>query len=212
MTMRLLILAALMPVALFAAAPASPPADFFDTFNRLSVFVDSDEVGPLELAQASLLGARFFSVGAAGLPKAESWFASAPSRGRASIAGLFVAIHGRQEHLSAIQRELEANRTKRAWIYELVGTRENFHIAMENGENWKPLMRVLPSTEGCRALAMNCMKSRDPLVRRTGVYWGYWFASPAYWTAARDIAARDSDELARYMAGYLIRSEQSAAR
>jgi hypothetical protein len=127
------------------------------------------------------------------------------------MSGLFLAIHGRQEHRDGIQRELESNRTKRAWLYELVGTRENFDMAMESGEMWKPLMRVLPSTTGCRLLALSCMKSRDALVRRTGLYWGYWFATPDYWAAARRMAAGDADPLAKWMAERLIRGEKKAA-
>ncbi len=210
--MRLRSLFALSLVLPFAAfAQAEPPADFFDTFNRLSILVDQEELSPMDFARGSMLASQFFSVGAPGLPKAQSWFSTAPTRGRASMSGMFLAIHGKQEHLDAVQRELETNRTKREWLYELVGTAENFNIAMENGETWKPLMRALPSTAGCRALALSCMQSRDALVRRTGLYWGYWFATPSYWAAAEKIRSGDPDPLARRMAEYLAHSEKKAA-
>lgn len=198
----------LFPLAVFAA---EPPADFFDTFNKLSVIVDSDDPGAMELAHGSLLATRFFSVGPPGLPKAQSWFDGAPTRGRASMAGLFLTLHGKDEHLEHVQRALETDVAKRRWIYELVGTPNNFNIAMANGETWKPFLRVLPSTDGCRKLSANCMKSSDALVRRTGVYWGYWFADKAYWTQARELATSDPDALTRRMADFLLRSETSRA-
>ena len=210
MFLRLFFLLAL-PLTLLAqgAAPAArtdPPANFFDTYNKLSVIVDDEDPDPMDMARGGLLATQFFSVGPAGLPKAQSWFSTAPTRGRASMSGLFLAIHGRPEHLSFVQRALETDRQKRSWIYEMVGTANNFNLSMENGEMWQPFLRVLPKTDGCRTLAANCMKSRDPLVRRTGLYWGYWFATSNYWTQARAVAARDPDPLARQMATYLLRT------
>ncbi len=195
-----------------AAGAAEAPDDFFDTYNRLAIIVDSDDPGPMEMAQGSFLATKFFSVGAAGLPKVQSWFEGAPTRGRASMSGLYLAIHGTPPQLDLIQRQIEANPQKRRWIYELVGTPQNFDLAMANGAMWKPLFRVLPSTAGCRTLASNCMKSRDSLTRRTGLYWGYWFASSNYWNQARDLAERDPDPLARRMANWLISSEKKKAK
>lgn len=211
MRLRFIFALLLLPLVVWAQT-ATSPENFFDTFNKLSILVDQEELAPMDYAKGSFLASKFFSVGEPGLPQAQSWFSTAPTRGRASMSGMFMAIHGKQEHLDGIQRELETNRKKREWIYELVGTAENFNIAMENGETWKPLMRVLPSTAGCRTLALSCMKSRDALVRRTGLYWGYWFATPAYWSAARDLKANDVDPLARRMADYLIRTEKTVAQ
>jgi len=78
------------------------------------------------------------------------------------MAGLYVTIYGKVEDLYAVRKELETNRQKRRWVYDICGNEENFFLSMENAEIWKPLTTLIPSASGPRNLAICCIYSKDP--------------------------------------------------
>ncbi len=181
-----------------------PPNDFAQTFAGLSAMLDQETLSPMDMAEGTYLAARYFSVGQPGLPYTQSRFKHAKTKGEASMAGLYMTIHGKTNEIAAMRRELETAPGKRAWLRELVGSEQNFNFAMEQGEQWAPLVRVLPSTVGAKAFSGTCMQSPDVLVRRAGLYWGYWIASPEYVKAARKCAASDPDPTTRKLAGLVL--------
>ncbi len=204
--MRFRSLIAAAGLILLAAGPAGAavPADFAATYDKLSVLFDQAELSPLDVAGGSLQAARFYGVGRPGLVTNRVWFKAAPTRGRASASGLYLVVHGSTDDLLGVRRELETNRLKRRWLYELVGTEPRFQAALMQGKMWAPLSRVLPATEGCRTLSILCLRSADPLVRRAGAFWGYWFADASYWSAVRRLAERDPEEVNRKVGALLL--------
>lgn len=187
-----------------ARAADKLPDDFAHLYERVSEFLDQTELSPLDLAVGSVNATRFYAAGRAGLPSNRSWFRAAATPGRASAAGLYLCVHGLADDLTGVRLDLETNRTKRIWLNAMVGTEERFQASIVNGKMWAPLSRVLPATDGCRAMAMLCLRSRDALVRRAGAYWGYWFADAPYWSAVRRQAAEDKDSVNRHIAGSLL--------
>ena len=187
------------------------PRGFTATYDELARLVDTEGAGPLEVARGTYLASSFFAVGSPGLPATRTWFRQAGTRGRAAVATMFLASHGTVEDHRDVRHHLETDRAKRAWLFEIVGTPRNTVLAMQDGQTWKPVLRVLPVAAGCSALGGRLMESRDPLVRRAGLYVGYWFATPGYWNVVQALARSDTDALVRWMAELLIRTERSRA-
>lgn len=176
-----------------ALAAAEVPSDFSATFDRVAALVDREALGPVELARGSLDAARLIAVGAPGLPLTEPRFLQAETFGEAAVAGLYMTTWGGSAHLAAIRRELEKNAQKRAWLHQLVGTEEVFLAHLASGGTYQPLIRLLPDVGGARALTMLLMRSGDPLVRRAGLFWGFWLADGTYWSAVRALAKTERD-------------------
>lgn len=211
MRFRSLIVAAALVLAAGRAPAAGVPSDFSATYDKLSALFDQAELSPLDVAGGSLQAARFYGVGRPGLVTNRVWFKAAPTRGRASASGLYLVVHGATDDLLGVRRELENNRLKRRWLYELVGTEPRFQAALMQGKMWAPLSRVLPATEGCRTLSILCLRSADPLVRRAGAFWGYWFADDGYWGYVRRLAERDAEEVNRKVGTLLLQRAPRAA-
>ncbi len=176
-----------------ALAESKVPADFDAMFSRLAELVDSEEVGVLDMARGSYDGARFIGVGAPGVALLDPRFRNAASFGEAAVAGLYMTVWGKPENLNEIRSELESNPLKRKWLSGIVGSEEIFFASMAGGSTYQPLLRLLPSIGGTRSLAMLCIGSKDPLVRRAGLFWGYWLADDAYWKAVRALAKQETD-------------------
>ncbi|HMP77243.1 MAG TPA: hypothetical protein PKE12_13185 [Kiritimatiellia bacterium] len=191
--MRFLFLLMFVLAARPAPAQAVAPPEFQEQFARLAGLVDSEEPGALDLARGSMDAARFVAAGATTVPWVERRFASAASFGEASVAGLYLTVWGKANQLDAIRRELETNATKRKWLAGLVGTESLFMEHLESGATYQPMLRLLPSAGGARSLALKCIDSKDPLVRRAGLFWGYWLADDAYWKAVRALAKKEPD-------------------
>jgi hypothetical protein len=204
-----LLLAAALPAA--AQTRTNLPASFGTDFSEVAAVIGDPEPTPLEIGAASLRATRLFAAGAAGLGYAERQFRSAPDKGSAVLGGLYLCVHGGTQHVYAIRRELETNRTRRVWLNETVATEKHFLWSLDSGEQWKPLARVLPSTTGCRQLSLVCLASADPLVRRGGLFWGYWFPSKPYWESVKKTSAGDKDALTRRLAAVLIAREKENA-
>ncbi len=194
------------PLLLGAAlhAPAELPADFAGQYARLAALVDREELGAMDMARGSLDAARFIAAGTPGIAWLEPRFKNAATFGEASVAGLYLTVWGRDAHWTSILKELEINPQKRAWLNALVGTPERFNASLAGGEAYQPLIRLLPSVGGSRALAMKCIGSKDPLVRRAGLFWGYWLADAPYWKAVRELARTETDRATLHIAQQLL--------
>ena len=120
------------------------------------------------------------------------------------MAGLFVAINGTDAQIDGLRRDLEASKLKQKWLSAMVGSEQQFLSSLNSGEQWKPLLDVLPSTSGCTKLAVSCTKSESPLVRRAGLYWGYWVPTATYWKEVRR-CTQEGDALTRGMAKHLLK-------
>lgn len=190
-----------------AQAPATLPADFTSTFSHLATLVDAEELNPLELARGSFDASRYFAVGAAGVDQNAAWYRQARSFGQACVAGLYVTVWGQPGDLDAVRRELELNRSKRVWLQQMLGTEAQFFTSVESGRDWAHLMSLLPSLGGTRRLTQLCMESRDALVRRSGLFWGYFLADPAYWAKTKVLWQSDADALNRRIATRLLLSK-----
>ncbi len=174
-------------------AAAEVPADFAEAFARVAALVDRETLGPMDLARGSMDAARLIAVGAPGLPLTEPRFLQAETFGEAAVAGLYMTTWGGSAHLASIRRELETNARKRAWLRQLVGTEEVFLAHLASGGTYQPLIRLLPDVGGARALTMLLMRSGDPLVRRAGLFWGFWIADGTYWNAVSALAKTERD-------------------
>lgn len=202
--MRILLLAAAVVFAAALSAPAELPADFGNQYERLAALVDSEELGAMDMARGSLDAARFIAAGAPGIAWLEPRFKNAASFGEASVAGLYLTVWGKDAHWTSILKELESSPQKRAWLNALVGTQERFNASLVGGEAYQPLLRLLPSVGGSRALAMKCIGSKDPLVRRAGLFWGYWLADTSYWKAVRGLTQTETDRTTLHIAQQLL--------
>lgn len=197
---------------LFAAvsfADTPIPADFNETFARLAELIDSDEVGMLDMARGTYDATRFIAVGKEANPILEPKFLKAASFGEASVAGLYLTVWGKESELATIQRELETNPLKRRWLYGIVGTEELFWNSIGDGGRYQPLVRLLPNVGGTRALILKCMQSKDPLVRRAGLFWGYWLADKPYWDAVSSLAKNDDDRTTLRIVQRLLLNKKS---
>lgn len=188
-----------------ACAFAQVPPDFADLFARVAALVDREEVGALDMARGSMDAARLLSVGAAGLDDMHARFRNAATFGEAAVAGVYLTAWGRSEHLALIRRELETNARKREWLKRLVGTSESLDAHLASGAQYQPFLRLLPDLGGTRALVMLLMQSRDPLVRRAGVFWGYWIADANYWSYLRALSSAERDPLTLRLVTMLLR-------
>jgi len=193
-----------------AARGQSVPDDFDATLSSLAALVEQEEMGALDLAKGSYDASRLFAVGAAGLSRAEPRFRSALTLGEASVAGLYMTVWGKQPQIDAVRRELEANPAKRRWLQALVGSEERFAASMATGQQYQPLLRLMPDVGGTRILAMQCLRSRDTLVRRAGMLWGYWLADGAYWSALKGISDIEQDVSTKRLALRLLQKRPAS--
>jgi hypothetical protein len=184
-----------------AALPANYPA----IFGELSALIDGDELGPVEMVRGGWLATRYFAPAAEGLDFNRAQFATARSPGQAGISGLFLAQYGTPSHHQFVCQTLETDRTKRIMMSRIFGNEAAFFQSLENGQYLQPLMDVLPSTAGPRALVRLLIQSKDPLVRRAGLFWGHWFVDGDYWRSVREMAMKDSDPVNRACAIRLLK-------
>ncbi len=184
-----------------AALSANYPA----IFGELAALIDGDELGPVEMVRGGWLATKYFAPAAEGLEFNRARFVAARTAGQAGISGLFLAQYGTPAHHQLVCRTLETDRIKRAMMNRIFGTEEAFFQSLENGQYLQPLMDVLPSTAGSRALLRLFIQSKDPLVRRAGLFWGHWFADGDYWRAVREMATKDPDSVNRACAIRLLK-------
>lgn len=200
----LAVVVALVLTTASAPGAAEAPEGFASTYEDLSALVDGSRAGPVEIARGAYLASWFFSVGGPGLPPSRVWFRRAETRGRAGTAALFLAMHGTPDDHREVRDGLERDRSKHRWLYGLVGNERNLQRSLRDVDLWAPILRGLPGTSGCLALSRLLLASSDPLVRRGGLYLGFWFATPAYWEEVRRRSTTDDDPMTRATARMLL--------
>jgi hypothetical protein len=159
----------------------------------------------LQWTRGIYLGTRIFRFGAAGVPFMRGEFAGAADSDHAFLSGVYVTLCGAPADITSVRTELEQNRRKQVWLQKAFGDAAALSHTMEQGEAWRPALRYLPPVDGVRRLAMSCLQSSDPLVRRAGLYWGSWAADAPYWAAVRGRLKADPDNLTRRFAAFLLR-------
>jgi hypothetical protein len=200
------------------AATADPPAEAPNAppglpaqFDELLSLTRSGDWGPLEWGRSSVLSMRILNNGRKGVPYLRYRFERAAAEEEGFLAGAYLGVHGSDDDHAIVRRELERNPRKRAWLRTLVGDGKALSAALRDGEDWEPAVRFLPTVTGCQRLTRLLIDSEDVLVRRAGLYWGFWVAGPAYWKAVEDRAQNEADPLTRRFAAYLLKTRRSAA-
>ena len=188
---------------------AALPTDYQQTFNALAQRIDGGQLTPLEMVQSGWQAARYFSTGVEGLPFNRDRFECARTPGSAGLSGLFLAVNGSSVYHQYICKLLETDRSKRMLMFRLFGTEAAFFQSLRNGEQMRPLMNALPSTNGIRSLLRRLIRSKDALTRRAGLFWGHWFSDAEYWKSTRSMAAKDPNSINRSCAQRLIKAAQS---
>lgn len=196
---KLLVIVCLLAGSYVWAEPAVP--DYFDdVYASLSGLLDQEELGALEMAKGTYDATRFFAVGKPGVPVLEQRFRQAGTLGEASLAGLYLTVWGQQRQFDLIRAELERNKAKRGMIYSLAGTEKIFFSSLDAGAQYQPMIRLLPSVGGSRTLTRQLLDSPDGLVRRAGLFWGFWLADASFWARVKELAANDPDAVTRQIA------------
>ena len=197
-------LALLIACASVAWADPELPADFHDIYQNLAGLIDREALGPLEMAKGTYDATRFFAVGVPGVPPLEQQYRRAATLGQATVAGLYLTVWGKQRQFDMIRAELERNQAKRRMIYGLCGTEPIFFSALDAGAQYQPLLRLMPSVGGTRTLTRQLRDSPDALVRRSGMFWGFWLADAAFWNRVKEMAQSDPDPVTRRVSARLL--------
>lgn len=204
----------LLPLLLAASVVLADPGlpdDFDATYQSLAGLIDRETIQPLEMAKGTYDATRFFAVGKAGLSPLEERYRRATSLGQATVAGLYLTVWGQQRQFDMIRAELERNKIKRQLIYSLVGTEPIFFSSLAAGAQYQPMLRLLPSVGGSRTLTRQLLDSPDALVRRSGLFWGFWLADGSFWGRVKEMAAADPDVLTRRVADRLLQKAREQA-
>lgn len=199
---RYLPLLLLLAVAPVQAGPL--PEDFDATYVALAGLVDREEVGALDMAKGTYDATRFFAVGPAGVSSLEGKFRGAGTLGEATVAGLYLTVWGKQRQYDLIRRDLERDPGKRRMIYSLAGNEQIFFSSLEAGAYYQPMLRLMPSVGGTRTLTRQLLDSPDGLVRRAGLFWGYWLADAPFWARVKQMGQADPDAVTRRVAQRLL--------
>ncbi len=188
-------------------ACAALPKDYPGLFYELSGLIDSNDLGLVELIRGGWLAARYFAPAEDGLDFNQARFTMSRTAGEAGLSGLFLAERGTAAHHQFVCKTLETDRMKRNWMGRIFGTEGAFFQSLENGEDLRPLISALPSTTGLRTLLQRLHRSPDVLVRRAGLFWGYWLADGDYWKMVREMTKKDLDVVNRACAMRLLKSK-----
>ena len=188
------------------------PAKFPKIIDDLSALAAQQEMDLMDWGKVAYLAPQFFMVGPKGVPYTYSRFLGAKTAEEAFLCGVFVVTHGGPAYQMSVRKELETNEKKRGWLRQLVGTEKSFYASMEGGEMWKPALQYLPSPAGCRGTCFRCMESQDVLVRRAGLFWGFWVPSANYWQVVERWAKNEPDPATRRMAEYLLRMHEKTGK
>lgn len=183
--------------------------ELISLFNELVTLTRSHPWTPSEWARGVLVGVKLFKFGRSGIPYVGSRFAGARKAEECFIAGAYMTVHGDNTDRWYIRRELETDKRKRVWLNAAFGSNRALDQSLKRGTEWQPAIKHLPSQTGVRLLSRDCMASEDPLVRRAGLYWGYWLANKNYWANAKLLAKQDPDPLTRRLAAYLVSKERA---
>jgi len=174
------------------------------TFDELLALMRVEEPSPADWAQASWLAVQLSRYGEAGVPAMRRRFSRSTAADEALPAGIFVAVYGQAADRLFVRKDLETNRVKRKWLADMLGSRDAINASLREGAHWRSATKLIPSLDGCRRLCRLCLQSADALVRRAGLYWGYWINDDAYWQAVRNCADSDADRLTRVLAQHFL--------
>lgn len=207
-------LSALLAALLLALLPArAADTSAFDAdFTTLAGYLNRDGLGPLEVANATLVATRVFSSGTQALPRARSRFLAAATQGEAGLAGTYLVSLGGAAERQLIRSQTETSKLKRQWVWGYIATEQRFFDSIEQGAQWQTATALLPSTVKCRQLAELCLESRDLLTRRAGLYWGYWVADAAYWKKVEALVGTEKDPTTKGIARRLLTARASRTR
>ena len=183
--------------------------ELISLFDELVLLTRSHPWTPTQWARGIVVGVKLFKFGRSGIPYVGRRFAGAVKAEECFVAGAYMTVHGDDTDRWYIRRELETDKRKRVWLKAAFGSSRALDRSLKKGAQWQPGVKHLPSQAGCRLLARDCMASKDPLVRRAGIYWGYWTADGNYWTAAKRLAKQERDPVTRRLAAYLVSKENA---
>lgn len=186
-----------------ARAGQDDSSDIPDSFSELVGLLNQNDLTLADWARATCLASSYFAGGPAGVSSSFNHFLKSSTPAEAVLSGVYVATHGTSKYRFAVRNDLETNKVKRVWLNEFLGTEKDIRCAMEFGVEWQALIQCLPSMSGCQAFVTGCIRSKDPLVRRLGLYCGYWIPSINYWELVKQQGAGDQDTLTRWFALYL---------
>ncbi len=199
-----------LPASGTTATPTPPswPAGMKNIWNDLVPLIQQAPWNAAEWTRGIYLGIRLMSFGPNGIPPMRQTYNRATSSEAAFLSGAYLAIYGGQTERTIIRKDLESNPKKQTWLKALFGDAKALSTAMQSGAEWQPAIRQLPSISGGLRLAKECMLSRDRLVRRAGLYWGFWLADQQYWKMTAKISKTDVDPLTKRFATALIRRRE----
>ena len=212
---RLLRTAALVAAAcgalcasLAAAQTSNAPAlgsQMAPLLDELAALTRQGEWGVGEWARGSVLALRLFNYGPNGVPYMRGKFLRTRDPNEAFLSGAYVAMHGQAVDHKRVRSDLETNPGKRTWLKSMVGDSKAMTASLEQGQQWQQAVDYFPSLGGCRGFCQVCLQSQDALVRRAGLYWGFWVSDLSYWRAVQAAAREDPDALTRKFAVHLYR-------
>ena len=193
-----------LAVALLLPVRAAEKSAFESDFASLAGYLNREDLGALDYANATLLATRVFAGGTQELPRARSHFLAAATQGEAALAGTYLVSLGGAAERQLIRTQTETSKTKRQWVWTFIATEQRFFDAIQQGAQWQSASALLPSTAKCRQLAELCMDSHDMLTRRAGLYWGYWVADAAYWKKVDTLVKAEKDPVTKGIARRLL--------
>lgn len=215
------LLVLLLAAAQGRGAPAPPPSpaavpandavarDMAAPWSELVGLVAERPWSALQWTRGIYLATQVFRFGAGGVPFMNAQFSRAADPTVSFLAGVYITTYGSDADLTHVRTDLETDARKRSWLKASFGDAAALSASMELGEEWRPALRCLPATTGCRKLALSCAQSADPLVRRAGLYWGYWVPDATYWGAVRQALKSDPEPLNRRFAAFLLRKGEN---
>jgi hypothetical protein len=199
------------------AGPASGTAkragdeDAARILDELVVLSRRAEWGAGETARATYLVLRICQKGRSAVPYVRQRFLAATTLEDGFLCAAFIALHGKTRDMLAVRTEFETSENKRTWLRELVGNEKAMTDSLRRSQRWREIPTRLPITLRGRTLAALCMQSSDPLVRRAGLYFGFWLAGESYVKELRRMASRDTDGMTRRYARYLYKVRRHLA-
>ena len=198
---------ALIPAVLAADINEKDRLRLDAQLTELSDLVGRETLGAMDWTRGTFVATRFFAYGPAGVPYLFSRFSDTGDVNKAMLSGLFVATHGNDRDRFRMRIDMEQSATKQQWLQAALGSRPAMRASIEQGMPWRPLSKCLPSTRGPVRLALLCLQSEDILVRRLGLFWGFWMPSDQYWGAVRTIQQADPDSSTRAFARFLLEQD-----
>jgi hypothetical protein len=133
-----------------AAPQLPPPPGLAQDWEALSALVREYPWNALQWTRGTLVASRLIAAGRSGLPFMQARFADAAAPEQAFLAGVYLAVHGGEQDRAFLRQQLEQNPARRKWLQEEFGSARAVRRTIEEGDEWLPALRLLPSQDGCR--------------------------------------------------------------